>query len=112
MDITVIVPPTNKAGQTLVKMLEEDNKHDEFRKIITILTGYCKINKYLLGNNVVAQYVYDVIYNDYKSKIVDKFDKKYETYILCLLHTKYDNFLTEMRDMVELYCTHEDNNIV
>lgn len=102
MDITAILPATNKAGISLIKILENDGKQNEFKKIVTLITSYSNVNQHLLLKQVTMQYVYDSIYNDYKNRINNKFENKYASYILCILHKKYVDFLIELRKMLEL----------
>jgi hypothetical protein len=102
MDITVILPPTNKAGNDLVSILEQDGKQKEFKKVVSLISSYTNVNQYLLSQQVTMQYVYDVVYKDYINKTKEKFEPKYGSYVLNILHTKYVDILIEMRKMIAL----------
>lgn len=109
MDITAILPPTNKAGNDLISILEQDGKQKEFKKIVGLMTSYTNVNQHLLLQQVTMQYVYDTVYRDYMEKAKAKFEQKYSSYVLNILHKKYVDFLIELRKMLEL-C--EDQSII
>lgn len=102
MDITAILPPTNKAGNDLINILEQDGKQKEFKKIVGLMASYTNVNKHLLARQVTMQYVYDAVYRDYIEKIKTKFEQKYSSYVLNILHKKYVDFLIELRKILEL----------
>jgi hypothetical protein len=112
MDITTILPSTNKAGQDLVSILEKDGKQKEFKKLVSLITSYANINQYLLHQKVTTQYVYDVIYRDYVGKIKKNFEQKYASYMLNILHKKYVDYLIELREMIALYETDHSDSLV
>lgn len=103
MDITIILPRTNKAGCDLVSILEKDNQQKLFKKIVSLITSYININRKLLTQQVIIQYVYDIIYKDYVTKIKERYASKYASYVLNILHTKYVDFLTELNQLAQLY---------
>lgn len=111
MDITIILPPTNKAGTDLISILEQDGKQKEFKKVVSLMTSYTTANQHLLTRHVTMQYAYDVIYRDYIEKIKIKFEQKYCSYVLNILHKKYVDFLIELREKLELceVTTDEEN---
>lgn len=102
MDITAILPPTNKAGLNFISILEKDGKQSEFKKIVTIIRSYTNANQHLLSKQVTMQYPYDVIYKDYMQKITEKFEEKYASYVLCILRKKYVDYLTDLRQLLDL----------
>lgn len=102
MDITVILPPTNKAGNDLVSILEKDGKQKEFKKVVQLITSYTNVNTHFLDRQVLMQYVYDAIYKDYILKIKEKIEQKYVSYVLNILHKKYVDFLIELRKLLDL----------
>ena len=111
MDITLILPSTNKAGQDLISILETDGKQKEFKKLVSLITSYANINQYLLQQKVSMQYVYDIIYRDYVVKIQKKFEQKYSSYMLNILHKKYVDYLIELKEMLVLYDNEFDNSL-
>lgn len=100
MDITAILPPTNKAGKDLIKILEKDNNSNVFKKVINVISSYSYINQQLLAQQITMQYIYDLVYSDFIIKIKNKFEPKYCSYVLNILHKKYTDFLREMRDLI------------
>jgi hypothetical protein len=111
MDITSILPSTNKAGKDLISILETDGKQKEFKKLVSLITSYAKINQHLLQQKVSMQYVYDIIYRDYVVKIQKKFEQKYGSYMLNILHKKYVDYLIELKEMLVLYDNEFDNSL-
>lgn len=111
MDITVILPSTNKAGNDLVKILEQDGKQKEFKKVVVIIRSYMDINRHLLTRQVTMQYLYDTVYRDFVEKTKTKFYPKYSSYILSILHTKYVDYLIELKNLLELCDETDINNI-
>lgn len=112
MDITAILPPTNKAGLDLIKMLKEDNKQNEFKKVVKIIKSYTNVNQDLLEKQVTTQYVYDIIYKDFVVQIKLKIAEKYCSHVLNILHKKYVDFLSDMRNLMELCEDFNQNNNV
>ncbi len=102
IDITVILPPTNKAGLNLASILKKDSMQKEFKKVVSIIRSYNNANQHLLERQVTMQYIYDILYDDYKNKIKTKFIPKYGSYVLCILHKKYVDFLNELKEFNEL----------
>ena len=110
MDITSIVSKTNKAGIALIDMLQRDNNEKEYNKIIIILTKYSMYSRELLTRNVFNDYFYDLVYEDYKNKINKNIDTEYVAYVLNILHTKYKDYINEMRAKSSVY-THDDESV-
>lgn len=110
MDITVILPSTNKAGKDLICMLEQDSNQKDFKKIVSTITSYMCINRHLLERQVIMQNVYDIIYRNYIEQIKKNFNSKYTSHILSILHTKYVDYLIELKKMLESELYEEYNN--
>jgi hypothetical protein len=110
LDITSIASENNKAAKYLIDLLIRNKDEYIFIKIKLLLSKVDTKFKYLFENGIFSNYMYDLVYNDYKSKIEEKINEKYQSFVLNIMRTKYKTYLEKIKKLYDNYDDDDNDN--
>jgi hypothetical protein len=101
LDITSITSKNNKAALYLVDLLIKNKDEHIFPTIRLLLSKVDKKFNYLFENGIFSDYMYDLVYDDYKRKIEERINDKYKSFVLNIMCAKYKLYIEKIKKICE-----------
>lgn len=101
LDITSIASKNNKAALYLVDLLIKNKDEHIFPTIRSLLSKVDEKFNYLFENGIFSNYMYDLVYEDYKRKVEERINEKYKSFVLNIMCTKYKSYIEKIKKIYE-----------
>ena len=110
LDITSIASKNNKAAMYLIDLLIKNKDEHIFPTVRTLLSKVDEKFNYLFENGIFSDYMYDLVYDDYKRKVEERINEKYKSFVLNIMCTKYKLYIEKIKTIYDNDADADDAN--